>query len=110
MGQAEALDQITRDLGVTDLKVIFLNVGKDEVVKRITTRGQARTDDKPEIAASRFDEYEKRNAPIKEHYRNLGCLIEINGDQPIEAVHEEILSRSEEHTSELQSPDHLVCR
>src|SRR5258708_12366224 len=26
------------------------------------------------------------------------------------AVHDRLIKRSEEHTSELQSPDHLVCR
>src|SRR5207244_7281228 len=30
--------------------------------------------------------------------------------QPAEAFHRAVELRSEEHTSELQSPDHLVCR
>ncbi len=93
MGQAQAMDEIVADLNVKDLKVVFLNVNKDEVVKRITNRGQARSDDKPEIAAARFDEYEKRNAPIKDHYRGKGVLIEINGDQPIDKVQADILEK-----------------
>src|SRR5947208_12703442 len=32
------------------------------------------------------------------------------GDKVIGVVTQMTLSRSEEHTSELQSPDHLVCR
>src|SRR5258708_18389312 len=28
----------------------------------------------------------------------------------ISSTHEDMIARSEEHTSELQSPDHLVCR
>src|SRR5258708_27501584 len=42
---------------------------------------------------------------------------DLNASNEILAVHSDIrsekvtaLSRSEEHTSELQSPDHLVCR
>jgi adenylate kinase len=93
MGQAEALDKIVESVGVEFLRVVFLNVEKDEVVKRITSRGQGRTDDTPEIAGERYDEYEKRNAPIKEHYRNKGVLIEINGMQDIDAVHQEIMDK-----------------
>jgi adenylate kinase len=93
MGQADALDNIAHDLHVSDLKVVFLNVGKDEVVKRISKRGQSRSDDTPSIAQSRFDEYEKRNDPIKRHYRNIGLLYEINGDQPIEEVTKEIMRK-----------------
>lgn len=93
MGQAEILDEIVKEQGVNYLRVVFLNVDKDEVVKRIMTRGEGRTDDKPEIAGQRFEEYEKRNAPIKEHYRQIGVLVEVNGDQSIEAVHEEILKK-----------------
>src|SRR5258708_1287681 len=35
----------------------------------------------------------------------LACISQLR-DQPVERVRD----RSEEHTSELQSPDHLVCR
>ena len=93
MGEARDLTQIIVELGISEYKVIFLNVPKEEVVKRITIRGQARTDDKPEIAAARYDEYDKRNAPIKEFYRSQGTLIEVNGDQAIEKVHEEIMQK-----------------
>src|SRR5438552_7640207 len=34
--------------------------------------------------------------------------IAVNGFR--ESVRDKVLYRSEEHTSELQSPDHLVCR
>src|SRR5258708_27229613 len=35
-------------------------------------------------------------------------LVLIHEGVPADAIH--VLGRSEEHTSELQSPDHLVCR
>src|SRR5258708_19063513 len=45
---------------------------------------------------------------------SLGCCLRANReivDNHIGAgIFENQLSRSEEHTSELQSPDHLVCR
>src|SRR5258708_24070698 len=38
-----------------------------------------------------------------------GCVLSLNKSLP-RSVHWPPLRRSEEHTSELQSPDHLVCR
>ncbi len=93
LGQAQALEEIILVLGIYDFRVVFLNVGKDEVIKRISSRGQSRSDDKPEIAAERYDEYEKRNAPIKEFYRRKGILIEVNGEQAIEDVQREVLKK-----------------
>src|SRR5258708_8487755 len=51
------------------------------------------------------------------HYKvnNLVAIIDVNrlgqlGETLYAHRTEEFESRSEEHTSELQSPDHLVCR
>jgi adenylate kinase len=93
VGQAQALDEITRVLGVYDLRIIFLNVGKEEIVRRIAKRGQNRSDDKPEIANARYEEYEKRNAPIKDYYMNKGIWLEVNGEQSEDAVHHEIAKK-----------------
>src|SRR5258708_30932852 len=46
----------------------------------------------------------------------IGTFLTVYGDRPIhleaaaEALSGRLTPRSEEHTSELQSPDHLVCR
>src|SRR5258708_21851955 len=39
---------------------------------------------------------------------NIGVLRQMNSEVTQSAVY--LFARSEEHTSELQSPDHLVCR
>ena len=85
-----ALDEVIKVLGVYEIRVVFINVSKEEIVNRIATRGQNRTDDKPEIAAERYVEYEKRNQPIKEYYQKKGILTEINGEQTVDNVHHEI--------------------
>lgn len=95
IGQAEALEQIAAELQIKNLKVFFLNVNEDEAVNRVMERKSrssvARTDDTVEVAHHRYKEYEKRNAPIKEYYKKLGSLVEINGEQPIDMVHSEII-------------------
>src|SRR5438552_9092957 len=40
----------------------------------------------------------------------LGIETQVHACQHKKAAHQETSARSEEHTSELQSPDHLVCR
>lgn len=93
--QAQALGEMVRGFEISNFKVIFLNLDKDEAVRRITGRAhvQSRSDDSPEVAAARFEEYEKRNAPIKEYYRQKGALVEIDGTPSVEDVHEEILAK-----------------
>src|SRR5207244_7642286 len=62
-----------------------------------------------------FDEYRKKNANLEINYQSIGSgggIKQITegtvdfgaSDGPMND------DRSEEHTSELQSPDHLVCR
>src|SRR5258708_27943660 len=54
--------------------------------------------------------------PYTTLFRSVGCNVlegfvchQIHGFD-LECLHEALGLRSEEHTSELQSPDHLVCR
>src|SRR5258708_16372747 len=43
-------------------------------------------------------------------FRRFGPVVRVVGDAHHYFLRRHILQRSEEHTSELQSPDHLVCR
>lgn len=49
-----------------------------------------REDQTPEAIKLRIQKYENETAPLIEYYKKLGLLIQIEGDQSIEAVHEEI--------------------
>jgi adenylate kinase len=46
----------------------------------------ARPDDAEEVISERLKAYEKLTLPLVEYYRSRGRLIEVNGDQPVEAV------------------------
>jgi adenylate kinase len=50
-----------------------------------------RPDDKAETVKTRIEEYLKNTAPLIEHYRAQGLLVEINGEQEIEKVTGELL-------------------
>src|SRR5258708_11721484 len=48
----------------------------------------------------------QRSAVIPLSVRALAAVVELGVQRPVPGL----TGRSEEHTSELQSPDHLVCR
>ncbi|MFQ5921457.1 MAG: adenylate kinase [Anaerolineales bacterium] len=58
-----------------------------------------RDDDKPETVRHRLKVYEEQTAPLVEYYRERGVLVTVNGDQPIEAVTEAILSSLEQEAT-----------
>jgi adenylate kinase len=51
-----------------------------------------RPDDKAETVKTRIEEYVKNTAPLIEHYRSGGLLVELDGEQAIETVTADLLS------------------
>jgi adenylate kinase len=51
-----------------------------------------REDDKAETVAKRINVYLAQTAPLIEHYRSKGKLVEIDGTQPIDEVTNSLLS------------------
>jgi len=49
-----------------------------------------RDDDKEETVRKRLQVYRQQTDPLVEYYRRKEILVEINGDQPIEAVTAEL--------------------
>lgn len=51
-----------------------------------------RTDDTEAVFAQRMKSYAALTAPVVDHYHTQGRFVEVNGDQPIEAVSREIIA------------------
>jgi len=47
-----------------------------------------RDDDQPETVRKRLQVYWQQTSPLIDYYRRQGVLVEINGDQAIDAVQE----------------------
>lgn len=123
LGQVGFLDELTAELGGPKTAAVFLEVDKQKLLARLANRkscavchtiyksdmpeyatgvcskcgGQLvmRSDDDPAVMEKRFEEYLAKTAPVKEHYESQGLLVHIDGDQPIEKVHQEILKKLE---------------
>ena len=74
-------------------RVIFLNISDAEVEKRLTLRKglEGRMDDASDKIDYRIKEYEEKTVPAVEFFKQRGTILEINGEQTPEAVHENIL-------------------
>ncbi len=93
--QAQLLEELMDKYKIESIKVVFLNVDKEKILDRIKLRStkEGRADDDISIVEKRFDEYITKTAPVKDYYEAKGFLIPINGDQTVEDVHNEIISK-----------------
>jgi adenylate kinase len=117
--QAEALDAMLRRKGQALDRVVFLDVGREELLRRLTGRrtcgtcGTAfhlvsapprtpgrcdkcggeltqRSDDTREAVATRLDVYEKQTAPLLAYYRGRGLLATVPGEGAMPRVADDI--------------------
>lgn len=117
--QADALDQVLRNMGTKIDHVISVDVNKEELVKRLTGRRTCRQcgamyhimfnpakkegvcdkcegelyqrdDDNEETARSRLEVYEKQTFPLIQYYKNKGLLKTIDGIGSIEEIFDRI--------------------
>jgi adenylate kinase len=115
LSQAEALDEALRGRGQAVTVVPLIQVGDDEVMRRLTARRVCeecgavhnlvfnppeeegicdvcggrlyqREDDNPETVRHRLYTYYKETSPLIGYYFAQGLLVEIDGEQSIEGV------------------------
>jgi adenylate kinase len=86
--QAEALDNMLRDLGMPISLVFYLEVDEAELFKRIIHRSKisARSDDNEETIQKRINVYQDQTLPLLEYYRKQGKCKDIDGMKGIEEV------------------------
>jgi adenylate kinase len=113
--QAEALDALLRRLGQDLDRVVFFDVSRDELLRRLTGRricrqcGTAfhlvsappkvagkcdqcggelyqRDDDAEATVGRRLDVYQTQTAPLLDYYRSRGLLVRVVGEGPVDRV------------------------
>lgn len=73
---------------------IYLDVSRPELLRRLTGRSatEGRSDDREATMRHRLDVFEAQTRPLLDFYRDLGILVTIDGEQPVEAVTADILA------------------
>jgi adenylate kinase len=87
--QAEALDKLLSQKGTSIAVVLALQVGQDELVKRLLNRGltSGRSDDtKEDVILARLTEYDKKTAAVADYYKKYDKVVFIKGEGSIDDI------------------------
>ena len=93
--------------------VLLLNISEADAEKRfdvaktLNDRGDRADDKDIEVFRTRLEEFRTKTMPVLQHYQELGLLISINGDQPRDAVFNEIVEKLYAKTLESLPETHI---
>ncbi|HJM53160.1 MAG TPA: adenylate kinase [Dehalococcoidia bacterium] len=119
VAQARALDEALAADGTSVDRSIYFEVSEKELVRRLAGRATCsdcqrayhdtfnppknseacddcgtelirREDDKPEAVLNRLKVYETQTTPVLDHYRTMGKLVTVDGEQSIDAVQKDL--------------------
>lgn len=119
VAQAVALDEALITANTSVDRSIFFKVSEEELVRRLAGRATCpncqrpyhdtfnkpqntdrcddcgsdlvrREDDKPEAVRNRLKVYATQTTPVLDHYQKGGNLVEVDGEQSIDAVQEDL--------------------
>ncbi len=88
--QAEAFDKLLKEAGRKLDAFLSLEVPEEELIKRILSRGEGRTDDTMEGVKTRLEVYNDETAPVLNYYKHQGVHHGINGLGTVEEIFERI--------------------
>jgi adenylate kinase len=128
VAQAEALEKVATEAGLPEAQVIYLTVGDEEVVARLSGRHQCRScgaiynrrydnleagdpcptcegevyqrdDDQPEAIRRRLAVYREQTSPLIDYYRQRGRLTEVQAEgDTVAAISDRVLAAAQENS------------
>ncbi len=89
--QAEYFRDMIKSHNRKEIKIVYIELSENEAMRRNLLRG--RQDDTPEGLKKRFDEYINKVVPAMNYFKDKDgyTIYTINGEQPIENVHQDII-------------------
>ncbi len=88
--QAEAFDSFLESNNDKLDAFILLSVPEEELIKRILSRGEGRSDDTEEKVKTRLQVYREETRPVMKHYEKQGKVQEIDGIGTIDEIFKRI--------------------
>ena len=98
-GEENQVMSVAAGAGHAIKAVIILNISEADVesrfeaAKTLGDRGEREDDRDIEVFRTRLQEFREKTLPVLQHYKSLGLLVEVNGDQPRDAVFNEIVEK-----------------
>jgi adenylate kinase len=89
--QAMTAADIGRRLDLTLDAAVYLNVPEPVLTQRLLSR--ARADDTADVIRHRLQVFAESSGPLIDYYRDRGILVEVDGDQPPDAITADIQDR-----------------
>lgn len=86
VAQSAAFDQMLSERNQQVDLLLSLTVDNDELVNRILSRGQGRSDDTEEGIKHRLTVYNNETKPVLNYYKEKGQVIEIDGTGSVDDV------------------------
>jgi adenylate kinase len=90
--QAEASFAVAQALGVEVQAAIHLDVPREDLVRRLLSRRRG-SEDTEEVIEHRLEVYLEKTVPLLAYYAGRELMFAVDGAQPPDAVHEEIVTR-----------------
>jgi adenylate kinase len=90
--QAEASFAVAQALGVEVQAAIHLDVPREELVRRLLSRRRG-SEDTEAVIEHRLEVYLEKTVPLLVYYAGRELMFAVDGAQPPDAVHEEIVAR-----------------
>lgn len=87
-GQAEALDALLASLGTPLDCCLAIKTDTEEVVGRVLKRAEIedRADDTEDAIRERMQIYKEQTAPLLDHYRGQGLVVEVDGMGTVDEI------------------------
>jgi adenylate kinase len=102
--QAEIAYETARELGVAVQVAAYLDVGRDELIRRLLARGRG-SDDTQEVIEHRLEVYEAKTRPMIEYYANRERLVTVNGARPPDEVSWSLVVQLQRHKRALKKEE-----
>ena len=90
--QAEASFPVAQALGVEVQAAIHLDVPTEELVRRLLSRRRG-SEDTEAVIEHRIEVYLEKTVPLLAYYAGRELMFAVDGAQPPDVVHEEIVAR-----------------
>jgi adenylate kinase len=90
--QAKAAFAVAQPLGAEVQAAVHLDVPTAELVRRLLSRGRG-SDDTEAVIEHRLQVYEENTVPLLEYYAGREWMFTVDGTQPPEVVHSDIVGR-----------------